>query len=182
MVDKERSVLLVRGHQSARQPQGGVGTAAMTTLAIVLSTRRSRSPDPVLDHELWFACMAAVRTVVGAGDAEVWLEPRRGFWSWLGRKNARPGGSLEDYMKRARADQDTDDWNTIVLRKDRDVVAAATCERWYQAGGPAPYHDSYTTSLSLGRPAASRLGAVLQVSVNRVGGFYEGVVDARPSL
>jgi len=180
-VDKERSVLLVRGHQPARPPLGGVETAAMTTLAIVQSTHRSSRPDLVLDHPVWFACMEAVKAVVGASVVQVWLEPRRGFWSWLRRSNDRSIGSLEDYMNRVQANHDTDDWHTIVWRKERDVVAAATCERWYQTGGPAPYHDSYTTSLFLSRPAAVRLGAVLQVSVNRAGGFYAGVVDAQPS-
>jgi hypothetical protein len=179
MVDKERSVILVRGHHPARQPRRGVEPEAATSVGLVLSTHRSGNPDMVIDHDLWFACMEAVGAVVGANDSEVWLEPTRGFWSWFRRKNDRSSGSLDGYMNRVRANQETDDWHTIIWRKDRGIVAVATCERWYQAGGPAPYHDSYTTSVLLSRPAAGRLGAVLQVSVGRAGGIYEGVVDVR---
>jgi hypothetical protein len=176
----ERSLIVVRGHRPAQLPRADVDTSGMVTLAVVLSTHRSSSREMVLDHDLWFACMEAVSTVVGATDSEVWLEPRRGFLSWLPlwRGRAKWTGTVDAYLQRVRTDAKLDPWHTIVWRKAGDIVAAATCERWYQSGGPAPYHDSYTTCIFLSRPASRRLVAVLQVSVARAGGYIEGMIDA----
>lgn len=72
---------------------------------------------------------------------------------------------------------DDDDWETILWRRDASVVASATCEPYYLAGGPPLYHDSYTTSLVLDQTAVERLIAILREVVPAAGGVIEDVLD-----
>jgi hypothetical protein len=182
MTDHERSLIFVRGHRPQRVP-AEIAHLPTSVVAVVLSTERSDRKDAIVDHELWFACMEAVGVVVGATSSEVVLEPRRGFLPrllprWLLRRKTPAAGALPDYMARLRAGEDLTSWQTVLWRKDGQVIAAATCERWYLVGGPSPYQDSYTTSICLGRQAAARLIPVLQVSVERAGGRIDGMIDA----
>jgi hypothetical protein len=174
--ENDRAVWIVRGHQAQAPEAAAAGLTSV--VAVVLSTFRRDNPDTVLDHELWLACMEAVATVVGATGSEVQLPPRRGFWAWLRRqRRPRPAGTLAAFMVQLRAGGEAD-WQTVLWRKDDRVVAVATCEPWYRAGGPGLYHDSYTTAVFLGRQAAARLIPVLQLSVAKAGGVIEGAVDA----
>jgi hypothetical protein len=174
----QRSVLIVRGHRPQRVPDELGPFEGMNVVAVVLSTHRSENADLLLDHELWFACMEAVSAVVSAGSSEVLVAPPRGFFRWFRRRKSRSAGALADYMARLRAGQEVAEWQTILWRKEDRVVAAATCEPWYRLGGPAPYHDSYTTSIFLSRAPAARFAAILQISVARAGGRIDGVLDA----
>jgi hypothetical protein len=176
-MNNERSVLVVRGHQPAGGAPAVLPAQPLVVTGLVLSTHREGAVEAVLDHELWAACLEAVTTVVGATSVDVQLERRRGFWSWLWKRKPPAPIALADYLVRLQTDPDAPDWTSVVWRRGRDVVAAAACEAWYRSGGPAPYHDSYTTSVFLGRASAARLIPVLQVSVARAGGVLERVVE-----
>ena len=148
MVERERSAVVVRGHRPLNVPQEAIPYGLTSIIAVVLSTNRSDNPDMVIDHELWLACMQAVRQVAAATESKVFLEPQRRFLEQFRQRQRGPAaGSVEDYAVRIRGDRSVDDWETILWRDKTTIVAAATCERWYVAGGPMPYHDSFTTSI-----------------------------------
>lgn len=56
-------------------------------------------------------------------------------------------GSLAQYADRILGGDPDLAWDTVLWWRGSTLVAAATCEPWYRIGGPAPYHDSYTTSV-----------------------------------
>ena len=178
VASNERSAVIVRRHRPLAVPAEAAARLP-STLAVVLSTYRSDNPDMFIDHELWLACLAAIGMSVEATVSEVFLEPKRRFLEQLRPRRRGPSvGSLEDYAARIQADPSVEDWDVIVWKKEGVVVAAATCERWYRAGGPATYHDSYTTSIFLHDAAANRVVDALETAISRVGGRLEAVVDA----
>ena len=177
-MNNERSLVIVRRHRPDRVPPEALRFTAMSVIAVVLSTYRSDSPDMFIDYDLWFACMREVGAVVGATKGEVYNEPRPTLLSWLWRRERPSGVSLNEFIARSRADSDAGEWTTILWWRDAKVVAAATREPFYLAGGPAPYHDSDTTSIFLDRGAAGRLISMLEDAVPRAGGVIERVLDS----
>lgn len=86
----ERSLVIVRNHRPDRVPgelplRDGIGV-----VALVLSTFRSDSPDMILDHKLWLACMDAVGNAVGATRAELYRPSKSPFWDWIRGREAHP--------------------------------------------------------------------------------------------
>ena len=171
-------MVIVRRHRPLLVP-AEAEAGLHSKIAVVLSTYRSDSPDMVIDHELWLACLATVGASVDATGSEVFLEPKRRFLEQLRRRRRGPAvGSLEDYATRIRADPSVDDWDVIVWKREATVVAAATCERWYLVGGPAPYHDSYTTSVFVQDAAKDRVVDALRAEIPQAGGYVEAVVES----
>jgi hypothetical protein len=175
----ERSLKIVRGHRPQRVPPSAEEAGLTATAALVLSTFRSDSPDMVLDHPLWLACMESVSALVRADRTEVLAEPERRLLAGLRpRPQRRPLGSLESYGARLLSDSSTPDWEFVVWKRAEGVVAVAVCERWYLVGGPPRYHDSYTTCLFVDSATLAELVQTLELRARQEGAWIEEVVDA----
>ncbi len=88
MITSERLVTIVLGYEPAfgKPPVDGAEADLTATLAAVLSTSRSDSPDSVRDQALWLACARAITEVVVADKAEVYGEARRSLVNRLLRR------------------------------------------------------------------------------------------------
>jgi hypothetical protein len=174
----ERAVTIVRGHAEVGRPpsRGALEAGLAAGIGFVLSTHRSDSVDMVVDHPLWLACMHAVSDVTQADLTEVCVARRRGLLARMLDKDHQTAiGSLQAYGERM-ADHQAAEWSAIRWRRGRALVAEATAERWYQVGGPARYHDSYTTRVFVDPVLADAL--VLQAGrrIDAEGGCVEEIV------
>lgn len=180
-MNRERSLKIVEGHTPRRVPPGAAEAGLTAAVAVVLSTFRSDAADMILDHELWFACVQAAGAVVGATTSEVYAQPDRRFLERLRQPRLGPSvGSLDDYGERLLADRsrekiDTDVWGIVLWRNGVGLVAAAGREDWFAVGGPAPYHDSYTTSISVTPAHSGDLVRAIELHAGRAGGWVEAV-------
>lgn len=179
----ERSLKIVRGHAPIAVPDAAARAGLTAAVAMVLRTHRSDADDMVLDHELWLTCMNAVTRTVSATKTEVFDVAERRWLERLRRPVLGPRlGSLDDYGQRlrddlARGEHDSGAWGTVLWWKDAAVVASASCEAWFAVGGPAPYHDSYTSSVLVDPRHVDALLREVRESVRDVGGWVEEVVD-----
>jgi hypothetical protein len=179
-MNSERRVTLVAGYEPAfGEPPSDVVKAGLTaTVAVVLATLRSDSPDAVRDHALWLACMRAVSDVVAADEADVWGDKRASLVNrLLGRRIGESLGTLPKYAVRLSGEADAPDWTLIRWTRDVALVAAALCEPWDRVGGPGPYHDSYTTCVFVAPSVSSALAERIRFRVEEEGGHVDKVVD-----
>jgi hypothetical protein len=72
---------------------------------------------------------------------------------------------------------ETDVWEVILWWTGGTLVAAASREAWYAVGGPALYHDSYTTSIFVKPGDSNELAMALNLSAERAGGWVESTVQ-----
>jgi len=174
-----RLVTIVVGYKPAihSRPKEAVQAGLEGTVAAVLSTYRTDSPEMVLDHSLWLACARAVTDTVSADDTLVFAENNRGLFARLLRRSQpRKIGSLEAYAAEF-ADPDPRDWGRIFWCRDGALVAAAVSEPWYALGGPDLYHDSYTPCVFISPAKVASLVQNLQLKVHEEGGCIDDVVD-----
>ena len=179
-MESERRVIVVVGYEPAfGAPPAEVAEAGLTaTVAAVLSTFRSDSPDSVRDHALWLACMRAVTDVVMADETRLYGEAPRGLLNRLDRRRiGRPIGELAAYAVQLAGNVDTPDWALIRWRRQGTLVAAALSEPWDLVGGPDLYHDSYTTCVFVTLSASSALAEGIRLRVEQEGGLVDRVVD-----
>jgi hypothetical protein len=182
-VDRERSFKIVRGHVPLLVVPGAREAGLTTAISIVLSTFRSGAQEMVLDHALWLACVQTVAGVVGSTSAEVYAKARRRVLERFRRPRLGPYvGLLDDYGEKLLADPseektETDSWSTIHWHDGAALVAAAGCEPWYAAGGPALYHDSYTTSILVAERHLDELTTAIEAGARQAGGWLEVKVD-----
>ena len=179
---EERSLKIVRNHRPMEVPPGSTEAALTATVAVVLSTFRSDSPEMVLDHPLWLACMEEVGRIADAENTEVCAEAPPRF---LDRFRKRPKGptlgTLDGYGRRLLSEPSTPEWQLVFWRKGDRLVAAAACEPWYLIGGPAIYHDTYTSCIFVNPSIAPLLAKALELRVQREGAWLEEIVDASDS-
>lgn len=184
-MDSERLLRIVRGHVPLRVPEEVQGTALTASVAMVLSTYRSDVDGMVLDHDLWMACMDAVTRTVQGRTSEVFGVPERRILDEYRRQRRGASlGTLREYGERlrteaSRGDEDGEDWHTILWWNAGAIVASASCEPWYAVGGPAPYHDSYTTSVLVDPSNVETLIREIITSVRDAGGTIDGVANAQ---
>ena len=180
-MNSERSVIIVMGHRAAygKLPDEITSAQLTATVAFVLSRYRSDHHDMFLDHPLWIACTRAVTESVLADETHVFAEARpRLVDRIMGRRVCAEIGSLEVYSSELRQrDQDAQDWERLVWRRQGQPVAVALCEPWYRCGGPDLHHDSYTTCVFVPPGVVSSLVATVQKAVAEEGGWVENVVD-----
>lgn len=179
----DRTLAIVVGHVPRVVPAAARSAGLDACLAVVLDTARAGAVDLVIDAALWLACLRGVADAVGADASRVHAEPPH---RWLERfRTPRPGpvlGSLESHGATWTTAADPDavpDWDTVVWTRGERPVAVATRETWFRVGGPAPYHDSDTTSLHV---APGVLNAVLQAvraGAEAAGGRVTAVSDLR---
>ena len=178
-MESERLVTIVVGYEPAfGRPPADVAEASLTaTVAAVLSTYRTGSPDSVRDHPLWLACARAVTDAVGADDAEVYGERRSGLLNRLLRRRiGAPLGTLAAYAVQLSG-ADAPDWALIRWRRDGTLIAAALSEPWDLVGGPDLYHDSYTTCVFVTPSASSALVDRIRLRVEEEGGRVVKIVE-----
>ena len=171
---------IVIGYEPAfGKPPADVAEAGLTaTLAAVLSTSRSHSPDSVRDHALWLACTRAISEAVVADKAEVYGEARRSLLNRLLRRRIGPPvGALAAYAAELSANADAPDWTLIRWWRGSTLVAAALSEPWDLVGGPNLYHDSYTTCAFVPPAISSALVEQIRRRVAEEGGHVDTVVD-----
>jgi hypothetical protein len=175
----ERKVTIVVGYEPAFSgpPRDVVEAGLTATVAAVLSTSRTDSPDSVRDYPLWLACTRAIEEVVGADAAEVY-EERSGLLNrFLRRRVGGLFGSLRAYALQLSANADLPEWALIRWKRSDCLVAAALNEPWDLVGGPEPYHDSYTTCFCLTPSNQRLLVERLRLRVGEEGGRIDKVVD-----
>jgi len=184
-MDLERSLKIVRGHAPWYVPVEAASVGLDSAVALVLRTHRTGADGMVFDHELWLACVDAVTRAVRATTVGVFGAAKRRFLERFRRHRLGASlGSLGEFRERLRGelmrrDEDAGAWQTVLWRKDDLLVATASCEQWFAIGGPAPYHDSYTSSVLLRPRDVDQLVREVASGVERVGGQVDEIVDLR---
>ena len=178
------SILIGRDSTAGRPPREAVRAGLTATVAAVLSTYRSNSPDMVLDHPLWLRCARAITEVVQADETQVFGELRQGLLGRLLRRRRPPDlGTLETYAARLVSDPDAPEWGVIHWKRGAVLVAVAVAEPWYRVGGPAPYHDSYTMRVFLAPTSAADAVARMRRQIEDGGGVVDQIpIEARRSM
>ena len=173
----ERSLSIVPGYQPQFHsiPWHAQQAGLTTTIGLILSTYRADSPDMVLDHALWLACMRAVTAAVTANRTEVYEEVMpRWFERWRKPQKLPLIGSLEDYTFELRHKaEDARLWQQVDWYRDERLMAIAVCEPWYKVGGPPLYHDSYATCLCVESALSLQLISAITDAVREAGGQVE---------
>jgi hypothetical protein len=164
----ERTVRLLTGDRPGHRAPRPAGLDA--TVAMILSTSRRDSADLVLDYPLWIAALRAVTKLFPDAQAVVRAPATRVLGGWLGTRRGKALGDLDEYLDRLQREGDAMPAGEAAWRIAGKPVCLSTDEPWYAVGGPAPYHDSWTTRFHC-RPAdAGRLLAALETALRAAGG------------
>ena len=180
-MDSERSVTIIRGHVPVERPPGAERAGLVAAVGVVLSTYRRGADGMVHDAPLWLACMHAVTRAVGATATAVYAAPERRLLERVRPPRlGAPLGSLDAYDGRIRRDTSLEGdagalWQTVEWRDGSGLLAVGSREPWFSVGGPAPYHDSDTTSV-LVRP--EHVDALVRALAEAVAG-HGGVATVR---
>jgi hypothetical protein len=169
-MSNQRLATLVRNHRPLNRIAAADAAGLSACAAVVLSTWRADSPDMVLDHALWLPAMNAVTEATQADDSQVFGAATKVLLGLLGRRPGPLLGSVQKYGEEVLADPEFTAWETMLWFRAGTLVGAANCEPWYAVGGPAPYHDSYTTCLFLAPDLVDRFFGTATRLIEQRGG------------
>lgn len=145
-------------------------------VAFVLETYRpDQGPDMFFDLELYAALLQGAREVFQA-DRMVVVSPQ-------GRTTELAEAPDVVRLLELRRELDREPLEQLVLRRGDAVVASIGSEPWANAGGPSPYHDSYTVPIYSSEDRSTDLIAAARATRHELGAVIEEVIhaDAEPT-
>jgi hypothetical protein len=143
-------------------------------VAFVLDSSRPGKVDTSFDAELYAALVDAAR--------EVFRADRIASVSATGEtlKEFRAASDLmREYEPLPEVDRDP--LEQALLLRGETIVAAIGSEPWANAGGPQPYHDSFTVPIYSQDDAAAELEAAARSTCARLGADITEVVHGGPT-
>ena len=178
-MENPRAARIVIGYHdvSPDSPAEARDLGLNSRVAVILESYRPDSFDMVFDHHLWTAAVRSVSACLSATRVEGIREPPA--TSWL-RRLLRPSPEqvvpLETLLQELNADSDPP--YKVRWYRGAELVAAACSELWCRAGGPMPYHDSYTLSCFVADHDSENLARRLVAAISQAGGSVTEVIRA----
>jgi hypothetical protein len=150
---------VMNDHEYCRVPKLARRAGLDEHIGLVLSTYDASSSDMTFDQVQWLELMHLVSSILQGASAEAFVQARLSFLQRIVQRLKRllgdsrqpvvSLGALEVFSHRLIQHPGDVGWDEVHWTRGGTLVCLALCEPWFAVGGPAAYHDSYTSRVFL---------------------------------